>query len=198
MNLYIRDMKVGLFFGSFNPIHVGHLILANYMIEETDLDQVWFVVSPQSPHKNKSSLLNEYQRLHLVELAIEDNPNFRASNIEFSMPKPSYTVDTLSVLHDKFPKHNFTLIMGGDNLKTFHKWKNAETILAYHHIYCYNRPEATEGELFAHEKVKLFDAPQMKISASHIRKQIRKGQSVKYIVPENCLVYLDSIGAYKV
>ena len=197
MNLYIRDMKVGLFFGSFNPIHVGHLILANYMIEETDLDQVWFVVSPQSPHKNKSSLLDEYQRLHLVELAIEDNPNFRTSNIEFSMSKPSYTVDTLSVLHDKFPKYNFTLIMGGDNLKTFHKWKNPETILAYHHIYCYNRPEATEGELFSHEKVNLFDAPQMKISASHIRKQIRKGQSVKYIVPDNCLDYLDSIGAYK-
>ena len=190
-------MKIGLFFGSFNPIHIGHLILANYMAEETDLEQIWFVVSPQSPHKNKNSLLDEYQRLHLVELAIEGNENFKSSNIEFSMPVPSYTTDTLAALTDKYPKNTFTLIMGSDNLKTFPKWKNYQTILKHHNIYCYNRPEALEGELFNHEKVKFFDAPLMKISASHIRNQIKKGNSVKYIVPNTCLEYLESIGAYK-
>jgi nicotinate-nucleotide adenylyltransferase len=194
---YLRFMKVGLYFGSFNPIHLGHLILANYMVEATDLDQIWFVISPQSPHKKKASLLDEYQRLHLVELAIEGNDNFKTSNVEFSMPKPSYTADTLAVLSEKHPKHEFVLIMGSDNLKTFHKWKNFETILNYYEIYCYSRPDSLEGDLFNHPKVKLMDAPMMKISASHIRECIQKGQSVQYIVPEKCVEYLDSIGAYQ-
>ena len=193
---YFCVMKVGLFFGSFNPIHIGHLILANYMVEAADLEQVWFVVSPQSPHKKKASLLDAYQRLHLVELAIEDNKNFKTSNVEFSMPTPSYTVNTLSVLQEKHPTYDFTLLMGSDNLKTFPKWKNYETILKYHKVACYSRP-TTEGEdLPKHENITFYDAPLMKISASHIRNEIKQGRSLKYLVPEQCIQYLDDIGAY--
>ena len=130
-------MKIGLFFGSFNPIHVGHLIIANYMATQTDLDKLWIVVSPQNPHKPKNSLARDYDRLHLVQIAIEGNPNLEASKIEFDLPKPSYTIDTLTYLKEKHPEHEFVLIMGGDNLGTFHKWKNYELILQYHQIYVY-------------------------------------------------------------
>ncbi len=190
-------MKVGLFFGSFNPIHVGHLIIANYMVNHTDLDQVWLVVSPQNPFKKKDSLANDYDRLHLVRLAIEDNPKLRASNIEFDLPKPSYTVDTLAYLKEKHPKKAFVLIMGGDNIATFHKWKNYQHILDHHELYVYNRPNYETGELVKHPKVRLFEAPLMQISASYIRKSIKKGQSIRYLVTEPVFDYLEKSGLYR-
>ncbi len=190
-------MKVGLFFGSFNPIHVGHLIIANYMVNHTDLDQVWLVVSPQNPFKKKESLANDYDRLHLVRLAIEDNSTLRASNIEFDLPKPSYTVDTLAYLKEKHPKKAFVLIMGGDNIATFHKWKNYEHILDHHEIYVYNRPNYEPGELVNHPKVQLFEAPLMQISASYIRKSIKEGRSIQYLVTASVYESLEKSGMYR-
>src|SRR5690606_1666839 len=138
-------MKVGLYFGSFNPVHIGHLIIANHIQQYSDLDQVWFVVSPQNPFKEKSTLVNDHERLHMINLAIEDYPNLRASNVEFSLPKPSYTIDTLMVLKEKFPNYEFSLIMGMDNLKNFHKWKNHEQILKQCSVLVYPRPGFDAG-----------------------------------------------------
>lgn len=190
-------MKIGLFFGSFNPVHVGHMIIANYMSEHTDLDKVWMVVSPQNPHKKRASLANDYDRLHLVNLAIGKNSALQSSNIEFSLDKPSYTVDTLAYLKEKHPSHEFVLIMGGDNLGTFHKWKNYEHILEHHEIYVYRRPSYELGELQEHEKVSLFDAPLMQISSSYIRQQIKEGSSIKYLVLEPVEKYIEESGMYK-
>lgn len=189
--------KIGLFFGSFNPVHVGHMIIANYMAQNTDLDQVWMVVSPQNPLKNKKSLANDHDRLHLVNLAIGDNPLLRSSNIEFSLPKPSYTIDTLTYLTEKYPEKEFVLIMGGDNLATFHKWKNFETILENYQIYLYKRPSYALGDLATHPAVKHFSAPLLEISASYIRQQIRDGKSVEYLVPKEVYQYLDETGLYE-
>ena len=152
-------MKVGLFFGSFNPIHVGHLVIANYMVEYTDLEEVWLVISPQNPLKNKKSLLNEYDRLKLVELAIGDNFKIKSSDIEFFLPKPSYTIDTLTYLKEKHPKNHFYLIMGTDNFQSFHKWKNYEEILNQYKLYVYPRPGYGLGEFENHKHIKLVDAP---------------------------------------
>ena len=190
-------MKIGLFFGSFNPIHVGHLIIANYMATQTDLKQVWLVVSPQNPFKTKSSLARDYDRLHLVELAIEDNPALRASDIEFKLPKPSYTIDTLTYLREKYPQHEFTLIMGGDNLATLPKWKNYEAILKYYSVYVYQRPQYEAGELSQHPSVRLFEAPLMQISASYIRRCIKAGHSIQYLVPTPVFEYLSSSHLYR-
>lgn len=152
-------MKVGLFFGSFNPVHTGHMIIAHYMAEYTDLEQVWIIVSPQNPFKKKDTLANDYDRLHLVHLAIGDHLHLRASNIEFNLPKPSYTIDTLTYLHEKYPEHEFCLIMGGDNLASLPKWKNYEQILAHHHIYVYSRPNIDPGPLVSHPRVTMAEAP---------------------------------------
>jgi len=190
-------MKIGLFFGSFNPIHVGHMIIANYMATQTPLEQVWFVVSPQNPFKKKSSLARDYDRLHLVRLAIADNANLKASNIEFDLPKPSYTIDTLTYLKEKHPDHEFTLIMGGDNLGSFHKWKNYEIILRDYEIYVYKRPSYDLGDLQNHPKVQIFEAPLMQISASYIRKCIQEGHSVQYLVPDEVYEYLNASSLYK-
>ena len=190
-------MKIGLFFGSFNPIHVGHLIIGNFMATQTDLQEVWMIVSPQNPHKQKSSLARDYDRLHLVQLATEDNPKLKASNIEFSLPKPSYTIDTLTYLKEKYPTKEFVLIMGGDNLGTFHKWKNYEKILENHEIFVYQRPQYDLGELVNHPKVSIFEAPLMDISASYIRKSIQSGHSVEYLVSEPVLKYLESSSLYR-
>jgi nicotinate-nucleotide adenylyltransferase len=176
--------KIGLFFGSFNPVHIGHLIIANYMATQTDMDEVWFVVSPHNPLKKKSSLAPDYDRLHLVQLAIGDNPLLRASNIEFSLPQPSFTVDTLAHLKDKFPEKTFVLIMGGDNLATLHKWKNYEVILKYYEIYVYLRPGHQTDQWAEHPSVTLCEAPLMHISSSYIRQCIRQDLSVQYLVPE--------------
>jgi nicotinate-nucleotide adenylyltransferase len=190
-------MKIGLFFGSFNPIHVGHLIIANYMATHTDLKNVWLVVSPQNPLKKKQSLAKDFDRLHLVQLAIGDNPKLRASNIEFGLPKPSYTVDTLAYLKEKYPQHEFVLIMGGDNLGTFHKWKNYQQILDNYQIYVYSRPKYDLGPLAEHPQVRLFEAPMMDISASYIRKCIKDGKSIQYLVVDEVYEYINTSNLYR-
>ncbi|MDX1627825.1 MAG: nicotinate (nicotinamide) nucleotide adenylyltransferase [Fulvivirga sp.] len=177
-------MKVGLFFGSFNPIHVGHLIIANVMVETTDIDQTWFVVSPQNPFKNQKSLLHEFDRLDMVNAAIFDNYNLKATDVEFNMPKPSYTVDTLVYLKEKYPEHDFVLIIGGDNLKSFPKWKNHQKILEDYGLYVYPRPGAEPSELTKHENVCMVQSPEMDISATFIRKCIKENRSIKYMVPD--------------
>ena len=190
-------MKIGLFFGSFNPVHVGHMIIANYMAQHTSLDKVWMVVSPHNPHKKRNTLANDYDRLHLVNLAIGENKAIQASNIEFSLPKPSYTIDTLTYLKEKHPAHDFVLIMGGDNLGTFHKWKNYDKILENHELFVYQRPSYDLGELQKHEKVTIFEAPLMQISSSYIRKQIKAGFSIDYLVTEEVRRHIEEAGMYK-
>lgn len=189
--------KIGLFFGSFNPVHVGHMIIANYMATQTDLKQVWFVVSPQNPLKERSNLARDYDRLHLVRLAIGDNLNLRASDIEFGLPKPSYTIDTLTHLREKYPDKQFVLIMGGDNLNTLHKWKNYELLLRDYLIYVYRRPQEAPGELAEHDNVRLFEAPQMHISSTYIRRCIREGKSIQYLVTEPVCEYLNNSNLYR-
>ncbi len=191
------SQKIGLFFGSFNPVHIGHLIIANFMATQTDLKQVWLVVSPQNPLKPKSTLARDHDRLHLVRLAIDDNPLLRASDVEFNLPKPSYTIDTLTYLHEQYPDRQFVLIMGSDNIATLHKWKNYELILRDYEIYVYQRPNYKAGELASHASVKSFEAPLMQISASYIRKCIKAGQSVQYLVPPEVHEYLLSSSLYK-
>ncbi len=190
-------MKTGLFFGSFNPVHIGHLIIANYMATQTDLQEVWMVVSPQNPLKPKNTLANDYDRLHLVRLAIEDNPHLRASDIEFSLPKPSFTIDTLTYLREKFPTREFVLIMGGDNIATLHKWKNYEVILANYGVYVYQRPDYEVGELATHPSVRFFDAPLLDISATYIREAIKNKQSIRYLVPDKVFENLEGSKMYK-
>jgi len=190
-------MKIGLFFGSFNPIHVGHLIIANYMATQTDLDKVWLVVSPQNPLKPKKTLARDYDRLHLARLGIGDNPKIVASNVEFDLPKPSYTVDTLAFLKEKHPERDFALIMGGDNLATLHLWKNYEQILANYDIYVYKRPAIELGELATRPRVLICEAPMLDISATYIRDCLKAGKSVRYMVPDAVLEYLESSNLYK-
>lgn len=190
--------KIGLFFGSFNPVHVGHMIIANHMADRTDLDEVWMVVSPQNPLKNKQSLARDHDRLHLVRLAIGDNPKLRASDIEFNLPKPSYTIDTLTYLKEKYPDYGFVLIMGGDNLATLHRWKNFELLLERYRIYAYQRPGYEAPEQFTdHPHVHLLEAPLMHISASFIRQAIQEGHSVQYLVTEPVFEYLQSSHLYR-
>ncbi|HFA48553.1 MAG TPA: nicotinate-nucleotide adenylyltransferase [Bacteroidetes bacterium] len=190
-------MKIGLFFGSFNPVHIGHMIIANYMATHTDLDRVWMVVSPQNPLKRKAGLAKDYDRLHLVQLAIGDNILLHASNIEFGLPKPSYTIDTLAYLNEKHPGKEFVLIMGGDNLATLHKWKNYELILRDYHIYLYKRPKVELGKLENHPHVHHFSAPLLDISATYIRQCIKEGKSVQYLVPEGVFEYLEGSSVYR-
>lgn len=190
-------MKIGLFFGSFNPIHNGHMVIAQYMAEFTDLEQVWFVVSPHNPLKPKNSLLNDYQRLHLVKLAIGDYRKLKASDIEFSLQRPSYTIHTLAYLFEKFPQHEFTLILGADNLETFHKWKNWEQILEQVELYVYPRRENGNGELFNHPKVKLIAAPLMELSATFIRNSIKSGKDVRYMMPDAVWKYIEEMHFYE-
>ncbi len=188
---------IGLFFGSFNPIHVGHLIIANYMVEFTDLKEVWFVISPHNPHKAKETLLNDNHRLQLVRIAIEYNNKLKASTIEFSMPQPSYTADTLAYLKDKYPKKKFALIMGSDNLESFHKWKNYEYILNHYSIYVYPRPKSDGGILRNHENVKMINAPLVEISASFIRNAIKEKKDVRYMLTDSVYQYIQEMHFYK-
>jgi nicotinate-nucleotide adenylyltransferase len=190
-------VKIGLFFGSFNPVHIGHLIIANFMATQTDLDRVWLVVSPHNPLKPKKTLANDYDRLHLVRLGIGENPLLEASNVEFSLPKPSYTVDTLAFLGEKYPQHQFALIMGGDNLATLHLWKNYALLLDQYDIYVYRRPATPLGELHDHPRVQIFDAPMLDISATYLRECIRTGKSVRYLVPEAVYHYLENSNLYR-
>ena len=190
-------MKVGLFFGSFNPVHIGHLIIANHLVEYTDLEQLWMVISPQNPFKKKSSLASNYDRLHLVQLAIDGHPKIRASKIEFDLPVPSYTIDTLTYLQEIKPQHTYSLIMGGDNLTNFHKWKNYEKILEHHDIYVYKRPGSDDHQFHEHERIQFVDAPLLDISATFIRKAIREGKSIQYLVPGEVYEYLRTSHLYR-
>lgn len=190
-------MKTGLFFGSFNPVHNGHMVIANYMAEFTDLNEVWLVVSPHNPLKPLGSLLQDYHRLTLVKEAIGDYRKIKASNIEFSLPKPSYTIHTLVHLKEKFPQHQFVLIMGSDSLATLHKWKNYEMILADYEIYIYSRPGIDGGLFKDHPKVKFIDAPLMEISASFIRKAIKEKKDVRFMLPAAVFNYIDEMAFYK-
>ncbi len=191
-------MKIGLFFGSFNPIHVGHLVIANHLAEYTDLKQVWLVVSPQNPLKEKETLLNEYHRLDLVNTAIEGNSKLKSCDIEFKLPKPSYTIDTLQYLKEKHPKHQFCIIMGSDNIVSFHKWKNAETILNNYPIYVYKRSGDEVLPLQKkYPKVNFLEVPLLDVSSSLIRKMIKEKKSVRYLLPENVYEQVIQGGYYK-
>ena len=175
-------MNVGLFFGSYNPIHTGHLTIANTMAHADGVEQVWFVVSPQNPFKKRSTLLHEFDRMDMVNQAIFDNYKLRASDVEFSMPKPSYTIDTLTYLDSKYQDKEFSLILGEDNLSHFHKWKNSDVLLDNYSLYIYPRPKAQPSALLSHPNIQLVEAPMIDISATFIRKCIQNGFSVKYLV----------------
>lgn len=175
-------MKIGLFFGSFNPIHIGHMIIANTMLEYTDLENIWFVVSPQNPFKKSASLLHEFDRLDMVRLSIAYNYKIKVSDVEFHMPKPNYTIDTLIYLQDKNPKDEFVLIIGEDNLAQFPKWKNYEKILEYFSLYVYPRPKSEKSEIKDHLKVRMVEAPLLDISATFIRNAVKQGKSIQYLV----------------
>ena len=192
-------MNIGLFFGSFNPIHIGHMIIANHMVEHSDMDQIWFVVTPHNPHKKKSSLLDDNHRLNMANIAVEDYKNLKASNIEFGLPQPNYTVDTLAYISEKHPQHNFSLIMGEDNLKGFHKWKNNDVILENHTIYVY--PRKTKGTvaniLLKQNKIIKVDAPIVEISSTLIRNSIAEKKNFRPLVSHNVWEYIDEMNFYK-
>jgi nicotinate-nucleotide adenylyltransferase len=192
-------MKVGLFFGSFNPIHIGHLVIANHIVEYSDLDQVWFVVTPHSPFKKKSSLLDNYQRLEMVYRATKDYTKLKPSDIEFNLPQPNYTINTLVHLQEKYPEHEFGLIMGEDNLKSFHKWKNYELILENHHLYVYPRifNEKASTPFNGHKNIHSVNAPIMELSSTFIRKAIKAGKNVQPMLPQHVWEYLDEMNFYK-
>ncbi len=189
-------MNVGLFFGSFNPIHHGHLILASHVLHVCRLDQIWFIVSPHNPLKESGNLLNEYQRLHLVRLAIEGNSDFRALDIEFHLPRPSYTIDTLTYMGEKFPNHSFKLILGSDSILNMHKWKNPESILSNYDILVYQRPGFLINETLR-DRTTIVAAPLLDISASMIRKMIRSELSIRYYVPDIVMDEIEKGGYYK-
>lgn len=178
-------MEIGLFFGSFNPIHTGHMIIANLVKETTNVSEVWFVVSPQNPFKKNKNLLHEFDRLDMVRAAINEEYGFRASDIEFSMPKPSYTIDTLIRLQEKYPEKKFHLIIGEDNLVSFPKWKNHERILENYGLIVYPRPHSKASPLSNHPKVELIEAPELDISATLIRKLVRANKSIRFLVPDS-------------
>ncbi len=192
--------KVGLFFGTFNPIHIGHLIIANHLVEFSDLDEVWFVITPQSPFKTKQSMLDDHHRYQMVYEAVQDYPKLKPSKIEFDLPQPNYTINTLAHLDDKYGEdHQFALIMGEDNLKSFHKWKNYETILELYAIYVY--PRVSEGtvdhQFKGHPKITKVDAPIMEISSTFIRKAHKAGKNIRPMLPESVWKYLDEMNFYR-
>lgn len=192
-------MKIGLYFGTFNPIHVGHLIIANHMAEHADLDQVWMVVTPHNPLKKKDTLLDDYHRLQMVHLATDSFEKLKPSDIEFKLSQPNYTVNTLVHLQERYPNHEFSLIMGEDNLKTLHKWKNYEVILENYDIYVYPRisSEVENLELKNHPKIHLIDAPIVEISSTFIRNNIKDGKNIQPLLPEKVWEYIDHNNFYK-
>ena len=190
-------MKIGLYFGTFNPIHIGHCVIAQHMLEYTDLDEVWFVVTPHNPHKKKSTLLDDRQRLHMVQLAIDDHYKLRVSDIEFALSQPSYTATTLAYASEKWPDKEFCLIMGADNLQTFHRWKNYEWILENHHIYVYPRIESDGGKLKDHPKVTMTEAPIMQIASTDIREAIKEGKDIGFMLPPAVKEYIYGSNFYK-
>ena len=192
-------MKIGLYFGTFNPIHIGHLIIANHMAEYSDLDQIWMVVTPHNPLKKKNTLLDDSHRLQMVYLAAEDFPKIKPADIEFKLAQPNYTINTLAHLQEKYPKYEFSLIMGEDNLKSLHKWKNYEVILAHHEIYVYPRISSEEEnlEFKNHPKIHMIDAPVVEISSTFIRENIKIGKNVKPLLPNKVWEYIDHNNFYK-
>lgn len=190
-------MQIGLFFGSFNPIHVGHLVLANYMLSYTPLQEVWLVVSPHNPLKNKAGLLNQSDRLHLVNLALDQHSKIKSSNIEFKLTQPSYTINTLAHLKEKYPKHIFSLIMGQDNLQSFAKWKNYEEILKNYNIYVYPRPNCSQSPFDSHKNVHITEAPVMDISSTFIRNAINEKKDVRFFMHPNVWNYIDEMNFYR-
>ncbi len=190
-------MPTALFFGSFNPVHVGHLVIADYFAEQ--LGETWMVLSPHNPHKERKSLANDYDRLALLDLGIGDNARVRSSNAEFALPKPSYTVDTLAVLRERYPTRSFALVLGGDNLQSFAKWKNPDEILRHHEIHVYLRPGyEVSGDYATHPRVILHrDAPQMNVSSSYVRDRLAAGQSVRYLLPEAVRQEVERQGLYR-
>ncbi len=189
-------MKIGLYFGSFNPIHIGHLIIANHIVLNTGLDEVWFIVSPQNPLKESSSLLNEQHRYSLVKIAIEDEPKLKASNVEFSMPKPSYTIDTLIYLSEKFKQHHFTLIIGSDSYLNIKKWKNYKQIILNYNILIYPRPLFQVKDTLP-LNVQTIAAPLLEISSTQIRKYIKENKSIRYLVTDKVMEEIELKGYYK-
>lgn len=190
-------MKIGLYFGSFNPIHHGHLIIANYVQQNSDLDKVWFVISPQNPFKQSVNLLNEYHRLYLVQISVEGEPALKASDIEFKLPKPSYTSDTLVYLGEKYPEYEFSIIMGSDSYQNLSKWKNYNYILKNHSLYIYKRAGFENLPEFTGAEIKILDAPLLQISATHIRETIRNRKSIRYLVPEAVREEIERNGYYQ-
>ena len=190
-------MKVGLYFGTYNPVHIGHLAIANYMVEFTEIERLWFVISPQSPFKTKKKLLDNYQRLEMVSRAIDYDTRLQASNIEFKLPIPSFTIDTLTYLKEQHPDHEFYLIMGGDNLVHLHKWKNHEIILSDYKVLVYPRPGHDIETFLTHANIQLVNAPIMEISSSFIRKAIAEGKDVRHFIPSKAYQYLDEMNFYK-
>jgi len=191
-------MKIGLYFGSFNPIHHGHLLIASYMLQHSDLQQVWFVVSPQNPLKPAASLLNEYHRFFLVQLAIDGESRFKASDIEFKLPKPSFTVDTLTYLQEKYPDNEFSVIMGSDSYQNLPKWKNYDWLLKNYSIYVYRRPEHESVSIYPGAKdIHILNAPLLPISSTEIRKDIKEGRSIRYLVPETVRAEIERNSYYQ-
>jgi nicotinate-nucleotide adenylyltransferase len=193
------SVKVGLFFGTFNPIHVGHMIIANYMAEFSDLDEVWFVITPQSPFKQKTTMLSNHHRLAIANIAVDVYPKLKTSDIEFKLPQPNYTINTLVHIEEKFPDHHFCLIMGEDNLNGFHKWKNNETILHNYELYVYPRISTgkSANQLLKNSNVHLINAPIVQISSTFIRKAIKEKKDISTMLPGNVWKYIDEMNFYK-
>ena len=189
-------MKIGLFFGSFNPIHHGHLMVASFIANHTDLQQIWLVVSPQNPHKTQSSLLNEYDRLHLAQLAIEDDTQIKVSDIEFKLPKPSYTIDTLTYLQEKYPQHQFYVIMGSDSFQNLPKWKNFEALVKNYQFIVYRRPGFDITEKYGADVIYL-EAPMLELSATLIRNNCKDGITIRYLVPEDVRLEIERNNYFK-
>lgn len=191
-------MKIGLYFGSFNPIHTGHLIIAGHVLNETDIKKVWFVVSPQNPLKPATGLLNENHRIRLVRMAIEDDYRLQASNVEFDLPRPSYTIDTLTYLSEKYPDNEFSIIMGSDSFANITRWKNYETLLQNFKIIIYIRPGfAVDESMLQHKNISVLQAPLLDISATHIRNLVKTGKDIRYLVPEKVREAIEGAGYYR-
>ncbi len=190
-------MRIGLYFGSFNPVHTGHLIIASHILQHTGVQQVWFVVSPQNPQKKSATLLNEYHRLYLVQLAVEGSTDLRASDVEFHLPRPSFTIDTLTYLQEKYPMHQFSVIMGSDSFQNLRSWKNYAQILQHYQVIVYQRPGFEIGPEEKNPNIIILKAPLLEISSTHIRESIREGKSIRYLVPDSVMNEIERNSYYK-
>lgn len=190
-------MKIGLYFGSFNPIHNGHLIIANYLVQHTELEQVWFVVSPQNPLKKAGSLLNEYHRLYMAQISVEEEPALKVSDIEFRLPRPSYTIDTLTYLDEKYPSHEFALIMGSDSFQNLPSWKNYQQILSRYPVYVYERPAHAPVNIYPEARITFLHAPLLEISSTYIRNNVKEGKSIRFLVPDKVRNEIEQNGYYR-